>query len=142
MTLELDDNWKPLRDAALAAMELAHAPYSKFRVGATLEAADGRLFAGCNVENASFPVTMCAERVALGAAVAAGAVEFRRLFVCADSVDPSAPCGMCRQALTEFAPDLHILSEGTSGNRIEWRLFDLLPARFELDSPRQEGHGS
>jgi cytidine deaminase len=142
MTLELDDNWRPLRDAALAAMELAHAPYSKFRVGAALEAVDGRLFAGCNVENASYPVTMCAERVALGSAVAAGAVEFRRLFLCADSTDPAPPCGMCRQALTEFAPDLQILSEGTSGNRVEWRLFDLLPARFLLDPTQQEGHGS
>lgn len=141
MTLELDDNWMPLRDAAIAVMNMAHAPYSQFRVGAALEATDGRLFVGCNIENASYPVTMCAERVALGSAVAAGAVEFRRLYLCADSRDPAPPCGMCRQALTEFAlDDLPILSEGTSGSRVEWRLFDLLPARFRLDPPPQEGH--
>ncbi|TFG63595.1 MAG: cytidine deaminase, partial [Gemmatimonadales bacterium] len=105
MTLELDDNWMPLRDAAIAVMNMAHAPYSQFRVGAALEATDGRLFVGCNIENASYPVTMCAERVALGSAVAAGAVEFRRLYLCAESRDPAPPCGMCRQALTEFALD-------------------------------------
>jgi cytidine deaminase len=139
MTQELDDNWKPLRDAAVAALNRAHAPYSKFRVGAALEAADGRLFIGCNIENASYPVTMCAERVALGSAVAAGAVEFRRLFLCADSDDPAPPCGMCRQALAEFSPDLNILSEGMSGARVEWRLSELLPAMFRLDPPQPEG---
>lgn len=139
MTQELDDNWKPLRDAAVTALNRAHAPYSKFRVGAALEATDGRLFIGCNVENASYPVTMCAERVALGSAVAAGAVEFRRLFLCADSDDPAPPCGMCRQALAEFSPDLNILSEGMSGARVEWRLSELLPAMFRLDPPQPEG---
>jgi len=140
MTLELDDNWGDLREAAFSVMTMAHAKYSNFRVGAALEAADGRIFIGCNIENSSYPVTMCAERVALGSAVAAGVTEFRRLYLCADSEDATAPCGMCRQGLAEFAPDLHIVSEGTSGGRTEWRLFDLLPARFELHPPRQEGH--
>lgn len=140
MTLDLDDNWGPLRDAANAAMDMAHAPYSRFRVGAALEATDGRLFTGCNVENASYPVTLCAERVALGSAVAAGAIEFSRLYLCADSPDPAPPCGMCCQALTEFTPnDLPIVSEGTTGSRVEWRLFDLLPVRFRLDPTGQEG---
>ena len=139
MMLETDDNWESLRDAAFTAMSLAHAPYSRFRVGAALEATDGRLFIGCNIENASYPVTMCAERVALGSAVAAGALEFRRLFLCADSDDPTPPCGMCRQALAEFSPDLNILSEGMSGARLEWRLAELLPAMFRLNPPRPEG---
>ncbi len=139
MTLELDDNWGNLREAAISVMTMAQAKYSNFRVGAALEAADGRIFIGCNIENSSYPVTMCAERVALGSAVAAGVTEFQRLYVCADSEGATAPCGMCRQGLAEFAPDLHIVSEGTSGDRIEWRLFDLLPARFELDPRQQEG---
>lgn len=142
MKQELDDNWKPLRDAALAAMNMAHAPYSQFRVGAVIEAMDGRLFVGCNIENASYPVTMCAERVALGSAVAAGAVEFRRLFLCADSDEPAPPCGMCRQALAEFSCDLPIVSEGTSGSRVEWRLADLLPEMFRLNPAQQKGHAS
>ncbi len=142
MKQELEDNWMPLRDAAIAAMDRAHAPYSKFRVGAALEAIDGRVFVGCNIENASFPVTMCAERVALGSAVAAGAVEFRRLFLCADSNDPAPPCGMCRQALAEFSRDLPIVSEGTSGSHVEWRLADLLPEMFRLKPSQQKGHAS
>jgi cytidine deaminase len=122
-----------LRQAALDAMRRAHAPYSRFQVGASLQAEDGRVFAGCNVENASYPVTMCAERVALGTAVAAGASSFARLFVCSSSPDPVPPCGMCRQALSEFSRDLEVVSEGTSGAITTWRLSELLPAPFDLE---------
>lgn len=142
MTRETDDSWESLRGAAFTAMSMAHAPYSRFRVGAALETTDGQLYVGCNIENASYPVTMCAERVALGSGVAAGAVEFRRLFICADSDDPAPPCGMCRQALAEFSPELTILSEGMSGARKEWQLAELLPAMFRLDPPNPEEHAS
>ena len=125
-----------LHTLAAQAMERAYAPYSRFRVGAALETADGRRFAGCNVENASYPVTMCAERVAIGAAVASGAREFVRLALANSSARPIAPCGMCRQALAEFGTDLTISSEAVSGERAEWTLAALLPDAFELDAER------
>ncbi len=114
-------------------MQCAYAPYSGFRVGAALEAEDGRVFRGCNVENASYPVTICAERAALGAAVAAGATRFRRIFVCSSGTDPVMPCGMCRQALSEFGVDLEVISEGMSGARQSWDLSKLLPGHFGRD---------
>lgn len=136
---EPDDSWKPLREAASGAQRAAHVPYSHFRVGAALESADGRVYPGCNVENASYPVTMCAERVALGTAVADGATEFTRLWIVSDAEGPVAPCGMCRQALSEFAPQLDIVSEGVAGGRASWRLSDLLPAMFRLDATGGNG---
>lgn len=117
----------------MRARQEAYAPYSGFRVGAAVETAAGVVHRGCNVENAAFPVTLCAERVALGAAVAAGDREFRRLFIVSSSASPTPPCGMCRQALAEFGADLEVVSEGTDGRRVVWRLSELLPERFTLD---------
>lgn len=117
---------------AEAARERAYAPYSGYRVGAALEAADGRLFAGCNVENASYSVTCCAERSALFAAVSAGARSFRRIVVTAGGRAPY-PCGACRQALAEFAPDLEVIVVTDDGERHEFTLDRLLPHPFRFE---------
>lgn len=124
-----------LEVVAVEAREAAYAPYSGYRVGAALEAADGRVFSGCNVENAAYSVTCCAERVALHSAVAAGAREFRRLVVSASGPMPY-PCGPCRQALSEFATTLPITIVDAEGNRRETDLAELLPEPFALEEGR------
>lgn len=117
-----------LLKAAAGARERAYAPYSRFQVGAALLARDGRVFIGCNVENVSFGLTMCAERVAVGAAIAAGVSEFEAVALVSDSRQPVVPCGACRQVLAEFRPDLRIVSSTVSGTRAEFRLDELLPS--------------
>jgi cytidine deaminase len=119
----------PLVSAARAAQQQAYAPYSRFRVGAALEADDGRIFVGCNVENASYGLTICAERAAVCAAVAAGARRLRRGVVVTDADPPAAPCGACRQVLYEFGPDMAILGVGP-GATVSWTMGQLLPAAF------------
>jgi cytidine deaminase len=98
-------------------------------VGAALEATDGRVFVGCNVENVSYGLTICAERSAVFRAVADGARRFRRLIVVSDSEPPASPCGACRQVLIEFGSELVVESVGP-GSRHRWLLTDLLPAAF------------
>ncbi|MFM8809603.1 MAG: cytidine deaminase [Chthoniobacterales bacterium] len=105
----------------------AYAPYSKFLVGAVLVAKDGKLFEGCNVENVSFGLTICAERNAVFAAVAAGCREFTKIIIAADTPEPTPPCGACRQVLAEFNPDMEVIL-GTFGGKISsHRLSELLP---------------
>ena len=115
---------------AVEALEHAYSPYSRFRVGAALLAEDGRVFSGCNVENASFGLTWCAERTALVKAVSEGARRFRAIAVATELERPVMPCGACRQALHEFAPDLRLLIVSRSGKRHETFLADLLPEAF------------
>ena len=116
---------KQLVEQAWAAREHAYAPYSRFAVGAAVVAADGRVFTGCNVENLSFGLTNCAERVALGTAVAAGAREFLAVAVVADTTVPISPCGACRQVMAEFAVPRVVLAN--RAEMIEFALEDLLP---------------
>lgn len=115
--------------AARGAMANAYAPYSEFPVGAALETDDGRVFVGCNVESASYGLTICAERMALGAAVAAGARRLRRVVVTTEVDPPAAPCGACRQLLAEFGLDAEVIAVGPAGER-RWLLHALLPDAF------------
>lgn len=111
-------------------MERAYAPYSNFRVGAALLASDGSVTEGCNVESAAYPAGICAERAALAAAVARGVRGFRSITIVTSAEEPTPPCGMCRQALIEFSPELEIVSVTRSGREAKWILSDLLPHAF------------
>ena len=114
---------------ARQAMERSYAPYSKFQVGACVLCADGRVFQGCNVENASFGLTNCAERTAIFTAVSEGATEFEAIAIAARGAAPW-PCGACRQVLNEFAPDIRVLVTWDNGQSASAKLTDLLPHGF------------
>lgn len=105
----------------------AYAPYSRFHVGAVLVGKDGRTFAGCNVENLSYGLTICAERNAVFAAVAEGCREFEKIVITADTEVPASPCGACRQVLAEFNPDLVVVLSNFRGQSETFRLSELLP---------------
>ena len=125
-----------LRDAAFAAMENAYAPYSQFRVGSAVRTSTGEIVTGCNVENAAYGEALCAERVAVAAAVAQGMKEFEEIAIATEADEPSPPCGSCRQTMSEFAPDLRVVSYAKNGAQAAWRLSDLLPEAFALNHLR------
>ena len=116
---------------AHAAAALAYSPYSKVRVGAALLGADGQVYAGCNVENASYGLTICAERAAVTRAVAAGERRFRAIAIATDRPQGLMPCGACRQVLAEFAPSLAVIVQGTQGPIVRASLAELLPRAFQ-----------
>lgn len=122
-----------LFDMARKAMMNAYAPYSKYTVGACLLSEDGRAFVGCNVENASYGLTICAERGAIMAAIAAGARRFTRIAITSQGAMPW-PCGACRQVLNEFAPDIEVLVQDGQGNTDRAPLSQLLPHGFGPES--------
>jgi cytidine deaminase len=124
-----------LLDAARGAREQAYAPYSGFPVGAAVLTETGEIFSGGNVENASLGATICAERVAICAAVAAGRRRFTALAVVADAPDPVPPCGLCRQVVAEFSPDCVIIMANLAGRRRLLNLQELLPLAFRLPTP-------
>jgi cytidine deaminase len=125
--------WEPLLEAARSAMENAHAPYSRFKVGAALRATTGKVFAGCNVENASYGMTNCAERTAIFSAVAqlGPSLEIAEMAVLCEPDVPCAPCGACRQVIYEFGPKAIVYFRGAVG----WKtmaIAELLPEGFRL----------
>jgi len=126
-------HWQPLLDAARAVMKNAHAPYSNFRVGCALRTTDGQIFIGCNVENASYGMTNCAERTAVFSAVAqlGSGMEIAEIAVACEQDVPCAPCGACRQVIYEFGPKAVVYFQGAKG----WNampITDLLPEGFRL----------
>ncbi len=129
-------DWSALLDRAWEARNNAYAPYSKFAVGAAVLTESGDIFPGCNVENVSFGLTICAERVAAVAAVARGFRDFIGIAIVAETLEPVVPCGACRQFLAEFHPAMPICCVGRDGSQSIFTLSELLPSvfsRFEVD---------
>jgi cytidine deaminase len=121
----------PLVEAALRARENAHAPYSDFKVGAAVEDESGRIHTGCNIENATYGLTMCAERIAVYKAISEGARHFRRIAITADTDTLTPPCGSCRQILWEFCGDVELILVNLHGKSESLRLNALFPRPFD-----------
>jgi cytidine deaminase len=121
----------PLVGAARRGREFAHAPFSRFKVGAALEAEDGTIITGCNIENATYGLTICAERVAVFKALSEGHRAFRRIAIVADASEPTPPCGACRQILWEFCGNLEVILANLTEETGQYRLADLLPLPFD-----------
>lgn len=122
---------KTLIDAARHARTMSYSPYSRFRVGAALLSEDGTIIEGTNVENASYSPSICAERSAVAAAVSAGHQRFRAIAIVAHETEPIAPCGVCRQTLAEFNPEVIVILASEGGERRVMNLSELLPMRFD-----------
>ncbi len=130
-----------LLQAALAARERAYAPYSGFAVGAALLTASGEIYCGCNVENASYGLSICAERVAVVSAVAAGQRDFVAIAVVTPTAGPASPCGACRQTLAEFNPGMQVILANLHGQRLVTTAGALLPGAFtgaDLERPAEQ----
>lgn len=123
-------DYAALLESAREAMQFSYSPYSHVSVGAALLAADGKVYTGCNVENASFGATLCAERTAVAKAISEGAKEFKAIAVISN-LRFITPCGICRQTLSEFAPDIEIVMEAENGYKVT-RLKELLPEGFGM----------
>ena len=123
---------KQLLSMAQKASLNAYVPYSHFPVGVALECSDGTVYTGCNIENAAFGSTICAERTACCKAVSEGHHDFVRIAIFADSENWATPCGACRQFLAEFSPDMEVLCTKAGGKYVSYRLSDLLPQRFNF----------
>ena len=119
-----------LKAAAVSMLDRAYCPYSHFAVGAALECADGTVFTGCNIENAAFSPTICAERTAVAKAVSEGHTDFVRIVIAGRSADFCVPCGVCRQVLREFAPNFEIICLNGKGDEQVFALPELLPHSF------------
>ncbi|KAJ1736070.1 hypothetical protein LPJ61_000213 [Coemansia biformis] len=130
-----DEATAALAQRSLSARDNSHSPYSKFRVGAAVRTADGTVFAGCNIESCAFAPTICAERVAISSAVAAGHKRFSAIAVSSDiESEPVTPCGVCRQFMREFSKDLPILLVRPDGKVCHTDLGELLPGSFGPES--------
>lgn len=123
---------------ALQAKEKAYAPYSKFRVGAALLTKDGKIFTGCNVENASYGLANCAERTAVYKAVSEGHTDFQAIAVVTDLAEQASPCGACRQVLIEFGQEIEVILAGAGGDYQVKTSGELLPGSFTSEQLEQE----
>ena len=120
-----------LKAAAVAMLDRAYCPYSHFPVGAALECADGTVFTGCNIENAAYPVGICAERTAMSKAISEGHRDFVRIVIAGRSEDYCVPCGMCRQFMKVFAPEIEVVCLNGKGEAKTFALAELLPYGFD-----------
>lgn len=124
--------YEELIQAAQNAMEYAYCPYSRFKVGAALLCKDGSVYTGCNIENATFGATNCAERTAVFKAVSDGHKDFEAIAIVSSGGEPTFPCGICRQVLAEFAPEIKAILKGADGKIAIFTLGELLPHSFKL----------
>lgn len=122
---------KKMIQMAQVVRELAYAPYSNFKVGAALLGKSGKIYQGCNIENMSYGLTVCAERVAVVKAISEGERDFEKIAIVADTDKPCPPCGMCRQFLYEFSPDMEIIMANLEGEVLKVALKELLPNAFK-----------
>lgn len=126
-------DYQKLAEEAVMAKEKAYAPYSRFKVGAALETAEGKIYTGCNIENASFGLTICAERVAMFKAISDGCQDFKAIAIAGDSDNFCSPCGSCRQVMAEFASDMPVIMVGGNKEFKVQKVRELLPGYFSKD---------